>query len=163
MTLYLVRHSKAEPSAPGGDAHRSLTEKGRKRIAEVAGRVKLQDWKPGLRIVSPYLRARQTSEGLARILDFSGYREEESSLVTPDSDPREALVELQAWEKEGHQVLWVITHNPFVTDLTRLLINPAYNWGITYHTPSIFALEFSQGLTPRGGEVVWEVHPEEFD
>lgn len=163
MVLYLVRHSKAENSHPRGDAHRRLSEKGWTRLAEVADQVKAKDWKPGLRLVSPFTRAQETARGFSEILPFGAHPLLESNLLTPDSDPQEALAELQSWVGEGHPVLWVFTHNPFVTDLAHLLVESSYPYSLSFHTPTVLALSFPQGIVPGSGKVLWTVHPKDFD
>jgi phosphohistidine phosphatase len=62
--FYLIRHARAEGSAPGGDQQRRLTPAGREAfrelVARLAGRLQVT------RIhASPVLRARQTAELLA--------------------------------------------------------------------------------------------------
>ncbi len=163
MNLYLVRHSKAEVSHSRGDSFRKLSERGWQRLADVANQVKTMDWKPGLRITSPYLRARETAEGFSKILDFGTFALEPSSLFTPEGDPQEALTEIQGWVNRGFDSIWVFTHNPFVTDFARLLVAPSSYDRLNFHTPTVLALKFSHDLQPHGGEILWLVHPGEFD
>jgi phosphohistidine phosphatase len=62
--FYLVRHARAEKSAPGGDALRPLTPAGRKDflalLASLRGKLAVTRLH-----ASPYLRARQTADLLA--------------------------------------------------------------------------------------------------
>lgn len=69
MKLYLCRHAVAEESAPGGDSRRALSAEGRTHFARVAAG--LATMKPQIEIIftSPYLRARQTAEIMAKTLD----------------------------------------------------------------------------------------------
>jgi phosphohistidine phosphatase len=63
--LILMRHGKAERSAPGGDAARALTERGRADAALMARLLVQEDLVPDLALVSPALRTRQTWESAA--------------------------------------------------------------------------------------------------
>ncbi|MDQ0466657.1 phosphohistidine phosphatase [Caulobacter ginsengisoli] len=63
--LILMRHGKAERSAPGGDAARALTERGRSDAALMAALLVKEDLIPDLALVSPALRTRQTWEAAA--------------------------------------------------------------------------------------------------
>jgi phosphohistidine phosphatase len=65
MRVYLVRHAKAEKDAPGGDPARRLTPEGRQAFTALAAA--LRDRLRLARVVtSPYARARETAELLAR-------------------------------------------------------------------------------------------------
>ena len=74
MRLYLVRHATAVPRGTAGfsdDASRPLTDEGRaetRRAAQVLRRMNI-----AMNVIasSPYVRAMQTAEGLARGLGFA--------------------------------------------------------------------------------------------
>ena len=64
MILYLVRHSDAVPGGTAGipDEERPLTEKGIKKMREVARGLRQINAVPELILCSPLLRARETAE-----------------------------------------------------------------------------------------------------
>ena len=66
MILYLVRHGIAENSAPGGDPDRRLTQQGTFRTAMVAKGLKRLGIELDRIVSSPYVRARQTAEIIAK-------------------------------------------------------------------------------------------------
>ena len=72
-TVYLVRHGIALPSAPPeqSDGDRPLTDKGRKRMHQVAQGLSSLDINVERIVSSPLPRASQTAEILADELDFS--------------------------------------------------------------------------------------------
>lgn len=73
MILYLVRHGIAEDIAPqGGDPERRLTQQGTLRTAMVAKGLKRLGVEFGCVVSSPYARARQTAEIIARVVNYSG-------------------------------------------------------------------------------------------
>ena len=157
MVLYLVRHGKAEGPHVRGDRYRALSPEGRERIAVMGPAASRQGFAVDLALSSPYLRAVQTRDLFAP--GFGPARSEISPAFTPDADPEEALVELKAWEAEGFSRIAVFTHNPFVTVLAGRLVEPGFGGDLTFHTPTILALGFDQGLGTRCGRVLWILNP----
>jgi len=71
MILYLMRHGIAEDQAPlGRDADRELTQQGTLRTAMVAKGLHRLGITFDSIISSPYLRARQTAEIVARVVGY---------------------------------------------------------------------------------------------
>ena len=69
MKLYLVRHSNAvDPGSPEyeDDSQRPLTEKGRDKMERIASALKGLGAEPDRILSSPYARAKQTAEILAK-------------------------------------------------------------------------------------------------
>lgn len=66
MELYLIRHADAVPLTPeiGEDAERPLTGEGRDQARRLAHGLQRRSVKIDLVLSSPYLRARQTAEGM---------------------------------------------------------------------------------------------------
>lgn len=71
MILYLMRHGIAEDSSPlGSDADRRLTQRGTLRVAMVAKGLHRIGLQFDRIISSPYVRARQTAEIVARVAGY---------------------------------------------------------------------------------------------
>jgi phosphohistidine phosphatase len=73
MKLYLIRHSNAvEPGTPDyeDDSQRPLTEKGRDKMRKIASALKELGVEPDLILASPYTRAAQTAEVLAKVMKY---------------------------------------------------------------------------------------------
>ena len=73
MRIYLIRHSNAvDPGTPeyDDDSQRPLTEKGRDKMKKIAFALKGLGIKPDIIVSSPYVRAQQTAEILAKILKY---------------------------------------------------------------------------------------------
>ncbi len=103
--FYLIRHARAEGTAPGGDAGRRLTPEGRdafrQSVLSLVGRLVVR------RIhASPLLRARQTGDLLAAMLGAP--LEEEGELASGVSSARRLLA-LGAELGDGAAL---IGHNP---------------------------------------------------
>jgi phosphohistidine phosphatase len=62
MRLFLVRHAKAAPGSP--DELRSLTPDGREQARELGERLAAE--RPAVVLSSPFLRARETADAIAR-------------------------------------------------------------------------------------------------
>jgi phosphohistidine phosphatase len=102
---YLIRHARAERTAPGGDADRRLTAEGRDAFREtvlaLVGRLEIQRI-----LASPLLRARQTAELLASMTGAPLDLEEE--LASGASTPARLLA-LGAELGDGTAL---VGHNP---------------------------------------------------
>jgi phosphohistidine phosphatase len=158
QVVYLVRHGKAEAAGAGGDRQRALSSEGRRRIAELVPQASSRGMAVDLALSSPYLRALQTRDLFLPAL--GNPRVENSTVLTPESDPGDAVDELLSWEAGGVKSAAVFTHNPFVSGLADLLLAPGAWPDRVFHTPTILALGFDAGLAPpRTGKVLWVLHP----
>jgi phosphohistidine phosphatase len=119
MEIWLLRHATAEDrSASGRDADRTLTEDGHKRAREVArGLAALE---PGIELMltSPFARARQTAEPVARALKLAS-RLRETAALEPDADPEDVLAEIRA---EKSQSVLLVGHEPHMGSLLGRLV-----------------------------------------
>jgi phosphohistidine phosphatase len=119
MEIWLMRHAAAEERASSGrDADRTLSEDGHRRAREVARG--LAELEPGIQLIltSPYARARQTAEPVARALRLSG-RLRETQALEPASDPEEILDEIRSEKVEG---VLLVGHEPHMGNLLGRLV-----------------------------------------
>ncbi|CAD5109626.1 phosphohistidine phosphatase SixA [Zestomonas carbonaria] len=151
MRLWLLRHGEAEPQART-DAVRQLTGHGRKEVRQAAAQL---DGRPLEAILaSPYVRAQQTAEQVREVL---GLHLPITTVpwLTPDSDPREALRQLDAYE--GREVL-LVSHQPFIGDLAGMLLHGHRDQPLPMRTASL--AEFDGELFAAGAmELLALVHP----
>lgn len=110
---YLVRHAKAEGSAPGGDAARRLTEQGRRHFEALLAALG-PDLAVGRVVTSPFARARETAALLAAATGAPVA--EEPRLASGASDGR-ALLSLAASLGVGAAL---VGHNPEIADAIAL-------------------------------------------
>jgi len=114
-----MRHAAAEERASSGrDADRTLSEDGHRRAREVARG--LAEIEPGIQLIltSPYARARQTAEPVARALRLAG-RVRETQALEPASDPEEILDEIRSEKVEG---VLLVGHEPHLGSLLGRLV-----------------------------------------
>ena len=119
MRLILFRHGEAEPAAPDGhDASRRLVAKGIAQNAAVARAIARTGLRPRLIIHSPLVRARETAEGIAPILEPKSGVVEDPRLACGArwKDVRDLAAECAA----GKLVL--VGHNPDFTEIAEALI-----------------------------------------
>jgi phosphohistidine phosphatase len=134
VNVWILRHGQAAPQART-DSERELTAKGREEVLHSAAHLMGQ---PLQRIVaSPYVRAQQTAELVRQTLGFSG------SIVTvpwltPDSNPRRVLDELEAYNAED---VLLVSHQPLVGALIGLAVHGSVQQAETMHTASLAHLE----------------------
>ena len=122
--LVLMRHGEAEEFADGGDAGRALTQRGH-GMAQRAGRLmRALAWTPTIAISSPYLRARQTLEGVLEALEAPTGMETEPGLVpgAPASSAVATLIERASVVDDAEVRMLAVGHNPCVTGMLGHLV-----------------------------------------
>jgi phosphohistidine phosphatase len=155
MNLYIIRHAWAErsgnPKWPD-DFQRPLTEKGKRRFAEMACILAERGVEPTLIVTSPMVRCRQTADILAEQISRRVEIAERPELL-PDGD----VEDLVAWTAEQiaeHQEIAWIGHCPNVNDYTSLLIGLS-NGDIRFAKGAAAAIRFENDLVPTEGELQW--------
>lgn len=134
MKVWVLRHGEAQPTA-SSDAARELTAHGREEVRQSATHLSGQ---PLQRIIaSPYVRARQTAELVQQVLGFP-QAIVSAPWLTPDSDPRQVLAELDA---QGVEQVLLVSHQPLVGALVGLLAHGSYQHAEPMSTASLAELE----------------------
>lgn len=121
-TLYLLRHAKAAPESPLGDAQRPLTKRGRKAAKAMAEFLGGLDPAPQLVLSSTAARTRETLElVLPALHPPPTVRQEEGLYLAEASRLLERLRNLPA----PVQCVLLIGHNPGLHELgARLAVDP---------------------------------------
>lgn len=134
MKVWILRHGEAQARART-DAERELTGRGRE---EVLGSVAQLLGKP-LRwiIASPYVRAQQTAELARQALGFAD-AVVTVPWLTPDSDPREVLDNLDLYASDD---VLLVSHQPLVGTLIGLAVHGNLQQAQPMHTASLAELE----------------------
>jgi phosphohistidine phosphatase len=114
--LIIMRHGKAERSAPGGDAARALTERGRTDAALMARLLVQEDLIPDLAIVSPSLRTRQTWEAAAPAFPNARAEVLDALFHAP------AATVFALAEASGADTVMAVAHNPGLHSLVVALL-----------------------------------------
>ncbi len=159
MKIYLVRHSNAvEPGAPGyeEDSLRPLTEKGRDKMKEIAYALKALELKPDLIVSSPYLRARETAEILAKVLK---YRKEPtlSDTLVPAGSADGIIGEIN--EKYSVDELVLVGHEPCLSVLIGTLVSGNPDIALDLKKGGVCCLSADNLRTERKAVLEWLLTP----
>ena len=158
MQLYIVRHGIAidreDPKCPP-DPDRFLTDEGMEKSRQVAKGVAEVASVPDLIISSPYVRAVQTAEVFAEVLEYSKNKIRKSDLLLPGAEPLQLFRDL-AKDKELSAV-FVFGHAPHLDDLLATAI------GTKHHISALkkagVAFVELKRIVPPSGELVWLATP----
>jgi len=111
--LILMRHAKAEASAPGGDVDRALSERGRRDAAAVGRALAERGLKPDMALVSGARRTRDTWDAVSEFFGDVDLRVADALYNASAGALRRAV---EAAEDEAGCLL-LIAHNPGVHQL----------------------------------------------
>jgi len=118
-SLVIMRHAKASFKNAGiKDGKRPLTKKGEKSAAEIANKINERELFPQMILTSTAIRAIQTAEIVAKIIDFNGEIQHEKGLYMAEAD--EIIKILRELPDELERVL-VIGHNPGLESMIPML------------------------------------------
>jgi phosphohistidine phosphatase len=118
--LYLLRHGIAvDPGSSGmRDDARPLTEKGIKRMRQIASGLCALDLELDRIVTSPLPRARETAEIVAHALGAIE-RLETSNVLQTGSD----AATIERWLRDRHEErMMLVGHNPTLSELVSLLV-----------------------------------------
>ncbi|MBK1851963.1 phosphohistidine phosphatase SixA [Marinobacter sp. 1-4A] len=132
MHLLIMRHGEAGWHSL--DQERTLTETGRKQVANCAAQIAASPWRPVQIWSSPYVRARQTAAIVSEILNCPV---EEKTFITPEDDPGTCL---NALLESQHTPLMLVSHMPLVGSLSTLLVD-GHRRGIPFMTGQAVVLD----------------------
>ncbi|MGH1344742.1 MAG: SixA phosphatase family protein [Nannocystales bacterium] len=122
--LMLMRHGEAKDFSEGGDAHRALTRRGHAMAQRAGNLIQTLGWDPTIAVSSPFVRARQTLEGVLEAAESPVGMETEPGLV-PGAPPGGAVATLieRATVVAGADVrMLAIGHNPCITGMLAHLV-----------------------------------------
>jgi len=130
MNLYIIRHAIAvnEGTAEFEDSQRPLTDKGRKKMRQIARGLHALGVEFDLILSSPYLRAQETAEVLGDVFKMKKKILFSESLL-PEAEPEKVIAEIN----ESHTVdsLALVGHEPHLSSLIGLLTSGNVNIDMT--------------------------------
>lgn len=124
MDLYLLRHGVAvRRGTPGyaNDRARPLTPEGRRRLASITLGMRRLGVDFDAIFSSPYVRARETAEVVARGLGMERHVAT-SPLLAPDADRSRLLAEIETMVKRASARVLLVGHEPDLSRLASLLV-----------------------------------------
>jgi len=119
MEIYILRHGIAEDHNAAGDAQRSLTDEGRRKLRRVLERAEKAKVEPALILSSPYVRARQTAELAAEVLRCSR-KIVQTEVLLPEGSPEALWEEIRARRQE--RAVLIAGHEPMLSSSVAWLL-----------------------------------------
>jgi len=162
MNLYILRHGIAvERGDPGfkTDADRPLLPKGRRQLGQIAAALRNMDVNFELILSSPFLRARQTAEIVARSFKAKK-RLAFSDALTPDGDPKVLIRQLNELAPAPENVL-LVGHEPYLSRLVALLISGGETAGLELKKGGLCKLEAEALRSGRCATLAWLLTPKQ--
>lgn len=157
MKLYLVRHAIAEDSAGyEDDSLRPLTEKGREKMKRIAVTLRELGVAPDLIVSSPFLRARQTADILAKELKYSG-EPAHSEFLVPMGEPNDMIGEIN--EKHPVDELMLVGHEPSLSALAGVLLAEKAEIAINLKKGGVCCLSVDDLRYDRKAVLEWLITP----
>lgn len=153
MLLYIVRHAWAEErddSIWPGDLERPLTDKGKKRFAQVVQKLVEAEFAPAVIASSPLARCRQTAELIREYVAGKPKVVPLDALACGADLP--AMVRWTREQAEG-EVAWV-GHAPDVEVMTARLTGDG-NCLLRFAKGAVAAIEFEGRIEPHCGVLQW--------
>lgn len=136
MNLYLIRHAIAVDEHED-DSQRPLTDKGRRKMRQIAKGLRALGVEFDLILSSPYVRASETAEVVADVFKMKKEVVFSENLV-PLGDPNLLIAEMN--EKYTADSVALVGHEPFLTSLIGLLIADNTNVDITLKKGGVCSL-----------------------
>jgi phosphohistidine phosphatase len=127
MEIYILRHGIAVERGTKGyknDGDRPLTKDGEDKTKQIAKALRALDLKFDLVLSSPYVRARQTAEIVAEVLDQEVTL---TDFLIPDASAVDLIGEINA---EKPQRVLLVGHEPDLSRLVSVLITGGPGAGI---------------------------------
>ena len=122
MNLYIIRHAIAVDEAASdyaSDSERPLTDKGRKKMRQIAKALRSLGVEFDLILSSPYIRACETAEILADVFKMKSKIVFSDHLI-PEGNPEPLIGEIN--EKHTVDSLAIVGHEPHLSALIGLLV-----------------------------------------
>jgi phosphohistidine phosphatase len=160
MNLFVLRHGIAvEPGTPGykKDSDRPLTTKGKRQLRQIADAVKEMDLSFDLILSSPFLRAKQTAEIVAKPLK-SRKRLAFSDELTPSGSPKALIRQLNEVRPAPENVL-LVGHEPYLSQLVALLISGRATASIDLKKGGLCKLEAGPLRYDHCAKLTWLLTP----
>jgi phosphohistidine phosphatase len=119
MNIYLIRHAIAEDeTADKEDSQRALTDKGAKKMRQIAKGLRKLGVEFNVILSSPYLRAKETAEILGDVFKMKKQVAYSDNLM-PMGDPDLLIAEIN--EKYDVDTIALVGHEPYFSTLISLL------------------------------------------
>ncbi|HUC86231.1 MAG TPA: phosphohistidine phosphatase SixA [Candidatus Acidoferrales bacterium] len=162
MELHLLRHGLAVERGQRGfedDSARPLTAKGRRQLRKSTAAIKKLAGRFDLVLSSPYLRARQTAEIVARELNIKK-RLKFSKALAPGGSAT-VLVRQLGREKPAPEKVLLVGHEPDLSRLISLLTSGTREMQLDLKKGGLCKLEAVQLRAGKSATLIWLLTPKQ--
>ncbi len=159
MNLYIIRHAIAvDEGTPEyeDDSLRPLTDKGRKKMRQIAKGLRALGVDFELILSSPYDRSKETAEILADVFKVKADVAFSDNLV-PMGDPDLLIAEMN--EKYNASSMALVGHEPFLSALIGLLVSENANIDMTLKKGGVCRLSVDDLHHTRKATLEWLLTP----
>jgi phosphohistidine phosphatase len=164
MNLYLLRHGIAvEPGTPGyeNDSDRPLVSKGERRLRAAAAAMARMELSFHLILSSPFRRAKETAEIVAKELKLKKALQF-SDALTPHGDVNALIRQVNEWEPAPEEVL-LVGHEPYLSRLIALLVAGDEDAAIEMKKGGLCKLETDALNAGRCAKLAWLLTPSQME
>ena len=159
MNLFLIRHAIAvDEGMPEyeDDSQRPLTDKGKKKMRQIAKGLRALGVEFDLILSSPYVRAKETADILADVFKAKADVALSDNLV-PMGDPDLLIAEMN--EKYSAHSVAIVGHEPHLTALVSLLVADNASMDITLKKGGVCRLSADDLHHTRKATLEWLLTP----
>ena len=164
MNVYILRHGIAmEPGSPGinTDAERPLIPKGEQRLREAADAMEKMGLSFDAIISSPYLRARQTAEIVAKHFKLQKKLMFSDDLI-PGGNPQALIRQLNGLKPAPENIL-IVGHEPFLSRFIALQASGGTGETIEMKKGSLCKLETEELEYGHCATLAWLLTPRQME
>jgi phosphohistidine phosphatase len=159
MNLYIIRHAIAVDEGSSEyeeDSQRPLTDKGKKKMRQIAKGLRTLGVDFDLILSSPYVRARQTAEILEDVFKIKKDIEFSDNLI-PMGDPELLIAEMN--EKYRPNSVALVGHEPHLSALIGLLVSENAGIDMTLKKGGVCRLSTDDLHHARKATLEWLLTP----
>ncbi len=155
MDLYAIRHAIAVDEYED-DSQRPLTDKGRKKMRQIAKGLRTLGVGFDLILSSPYVRAKETAEILADVFKVKAEIAFSENLI-PMGDPDLLISEMN--EKYSANSIALVGHEPLLTSLVSFLVSENASVDMTLKKGGVCRLSADDLHHSRKATLEWLLTP----
>src|SRR5262245_29578427 len=159
-TIYVLRHGIAVERGTKGyplDSQRPLTPEGRKKVRRIAKTLRRLGVSIDLILSSPYVRARQTAEIVAKVLG-SGKRLKFSEHLMAEGDAEDLIGQLSRLYYSAASVM-LVGHEPYLSQLISVLLTGKPDLAMTLKKGGLCKLVAQRLAYTRCATLEWLLAP----
>ena len=159
MILYIVRHAIAEDAGPQqDDSQRALTQKGRNKMRKIARGLKELEKQIDLILTSPYLRAAQTADILAKTLNLDPEKVVHTDHLSPTGYADKLIEEINEKYSDIENIA-LVGHEPYLSSLVSMLVAGDPEVSLNLKKGGICCLSIDQLAYARCASLNWLLSP----